>query len=75
MGCMATPLVRRLTGRTVVDWIVERRLAEARRLLLETDDDVAGITERVGYGDVTHFIRQFRRAHGITPQAWRRAQR
>ena len=29
------------------------------------------IAERVGYADATHFIRLFRRAHGVTPTAYR----
>jgi AraC-like DNA-binding protein len=29
------------------------------------------IAERVGYADATHFIRLFRREHGVTPAAWR----
>ena len=29
----------------------------------------------VGYADVTHFIRTFRRANGATPAAWRTASR
>jgi AraC-like DNA-binding protein len=33
------------------------------------------VAERVGYADVTHFIRLFRRTHGVTPAAWRAAQR
>ncbi|HEY0463268.1 MAG TPA: AraC family transcriptional regulator [Polyangiaceae bacterium] len=33
------------------------------------------IAERVGYADATHFIRLFRRAYGVTPSAWRTAQR
>src|SRR5829696_9706417 len=32
-----TTVVRRKTGRTVQEWIAERRMAEARRLLVETD--------------------------------------
>jgi AraC-like DNA-binding protein len=39
--------------------------------LLHTDEIVAVIAERVGYADATHFIRLFRRAHGMTPAAWR----
>lgn len=70
-----TDLVRKLTGRTVLGWIVERRMAEARRRLLETDEHVEIIGERLGYKDTTHFIRQFRRANGMTPAAWRRANR
>ncbi|MDY7226307.1 AraC family transcriptional regulator [Hyalangium rubrum] len=65
-------VVRRETGRTVGDWILERRMAEARRRLRGTDERVDIIAERVGYADVTHFIRLFRRVHGLTPAAWRR---
>jgi len=35
-----TDLVRRETGKTVLSWIVERRMTEARRLLLETGQSV-----------------------------------
>lgn len=66
-----TDLVRRETGRTVLNWIVERRIAEARCLLLETDRSVNQIAEAVGYLDTGYFIRLFRRSHGKTPQVWR----
>jgi AraC-like DNA-binding protein len=65
-------VVRKGTGRTVGQWILEYRMAEARRRLRGTDEQVDIIAERVGYADVTHFIRLFRRAHGLTPAAWRR---
>jgi AraC family transcriptional regulator, transcriptional activator of pobA len=70
-----TTLVGRRTGRTVQQWITERRLAEARRLLTETDATVAAIAVRAGYRDAGYLTRRFRAAHGSTPQAWRRASR
>jgi AraC family transcriptional activator of pobA len=70
-----TTVVRRKTGRTVQEWIVERRLAEARRLLVETDLTVEEVGQRVGYDDPGYFVRSFRRAHGATPLHWRRAGR
>jgi AraC family transcriptional activator of pobA len=70
-----TTLVRRRTGRTVLEWIAERRMAEARRLLAETDETVEHVAGMVGYNDPTYFVRSFRRAHGTTPQAWRNANR
>jgi AraC family transcriptional regulator, transcriptional activator of pobA len=70
-----TTIVRRKTGRTVVEWIAERRLAQARRLLVETDLSVEEVGRRVGYNDPTYFVRSFRRAHGKTPLGWRRAGR
>ena len=65
-----TDLVRRETGKTVLNWIMERRMAEARRLLVETDQSVEQITEAVGYFDRRHFSRQFLRLHKATQQLW-----
>lgn len=70
-----TTVVGRRTGRTVQAWIGERRLAEARRLLAETDEPVETVGRRVGFRDASYFSRRFRRAHGVTPAAWRRAAR
>lgn len=70
-----TTMVRRRTGRTVLGWIAERRLAEARRLLVETDLAIGEVGRLVGYDDPAYFARSFRRAHGVTPLGWRRAGR
>jgi AraC family transcriptional regulator, transcriptional activator of pobA len=70
---VATALSR-ATGRSAGEWIAGGRMAEARRLLLHSTEMVDVIAERVGYADATHFIRMFRRAHGMTPTAWRAAQ-
>src|SRR5690606_23697529 len=68
-----TTVVRRKTGRTVQQWITERRMVEARRLLAETELTVEAVGARVGYRDPGYFARRFRRAHGVSPQEWRRA--
>lgn len=70
-----TTALTRATGRSAVQWITAGRMAEARRRLLHSDEMVDVIAERVGYADPTHFIRTFRRAHGVTPAAWRAARR
>ncbi|GAB1542212.1 hypothetical protein NUACC21_48860 [Scytonema sp. NUACC21] len=67
-----TDLVRRETGKTVLRWIIEHRMAEARRLLLETNHSVEQIAEAVGYFDRRHFSRLFLRFHNITPNEWRK---
>lgn len=66
-----TTKVREATGRSVGEWILAGRLAEAERRLVHTDEQIAIVAERVGYQDATHFIRVFRRARGVTPSAWR----
>ena len=70
-----TTVVGRKTGRTVLEWISERRMAEARRLLVETDLPVEEVGRRVGYAGAGYFVRSFRRAHATTPLGWRRAGR
>ncbi|SPM32824.1 transcriptional regulatory protein [Mycobacterium rhizamassiliense] len=67
-----TTVVRRRTGRTVVEWIIERRMAEARGLLVDTDLPVAEIAGRVGMADPGYFSRLFSREHGMSPRDWRR---
>ncbi|WP_441964390.1 helix-turn-helix domain-containing protein [Mycolicibacterium houstonense] len=68
-----TTVVRRRTGRTVGEWISERRMSRARELLGEPDLTVAEIANRVGMTDPGYFSRRFRRVHGMSPRAWRRA--
>lgn len=70
-----TTALTKATGKSAVQWIVSGRMAEARRLLLHSDEMVDVIAERVGYADPTHFIRMFRREHQMTPAAWRAAQK
>lgn len=70
-----TTVVRRKTGRPAQRWITERRMAEARRLLRETDLTVEAIATRTGYRQPSFFIKQFRRDHTLTPAAWRRSTR
>jgi AraC family transcriptional regulator, transcriptional activator of pobA len=73
-GHLTTAIGRR-TGRTVQQWITERRLREARRLLADTDLTVGEIARRVGYREAGYFVRRFRAAHGVPPATWRRAGR
>lgn len=66
-----TTALRQATGRTAQAWIIAGRMGEARRRLLSTDESIEEIAGRVGYADPTHFIRLFRRDHGMPPAAWR----
>lgn len=68
-----TTVVRRKTGRTVQQWIAQRRMQQARLLLAETGLTVAAISHRVGYPDVSYFIKRFRAEHRLTPAQWRHA--
>lgn len=69
-----TDLVRKLSGKTVNNWIIERRIVEASTLLLETDNSVNQIALDVGYQNINHFYCQFRNYYQTTPQSWREKQ-
>ncbi|AFU02776.1 transcriptional regulatory protein [Nocardia brasiliensis ATCC 700358] len=66
-----TSVVRDRTGRTVQQWIIDRRMTEARRLLIDTDLPIAEIARRVGIPDPGYFTRLFRRENHASPRAWR----
>lgn len=69
-----TTVVRRRTGRPVQEWITERRMAAARRLLRDTRRAVTEIAELVGLPDPAYFTRVFGRHHGTSPSNWRKEQ-
>jgi AraC-like DNA-binding protein len=70
-----TDRVRRETGQPIGVWLLERRMAEARRLLLTTELSIEQVAANAGFGDPRHFARQFRRLNDLPPQAWRAQQR
>jgi YesN/AraC family two-component response regulator len=69
-----TEWVGRLTGKTVLTWIITYRLREACRLLRSTTLSIAEVAQAVGYADPSPFSRIFRREYGQSPQAWRKNQ-
>ena len=66
-----TTLVHRETGRPILDWLVARRMIEARRLLGGAPESLATIAEMAGYPDANNFTRKFAELHGVTPGRWR----
>ena len=67
-----TNLVRQKTGKTVKQWIIERRMHQARQLLLDTEQAISQIATATGYTDTSYFIRQFKQLHGTSPNLWRK---
>jgi AraC family transcriptional regulator len=70
-----TDLVRKITGKTVNNWIIERRVMEASTLLLETNYPIKDIALKLGYQNISYFHRQFRDYYQNTPRGWRESQR
>lgn len=62
---------RRHTGTTVISYVNDLRVDQARRLLVETERPIGRIAEEVGFTTVTHFNRVFRERTGRTPRSIR----
>ncbi|WP_233596667.1 MULTISPECIES: helix-turn-helix domain-containing protein [Corallococcus] len=63
------------TGRTLLAYLTEVRLARARELLNASDEAVSQVAHRVGYEDAATFTALFRRHHEQTPAAYRESSR
>jgi AraC-like DNA-binding protein len=66
-----TTRFRQATGLPVMECVLEKRMGEAKHLLLTTSKTVQSIAEHVGYPDLSLFSRQFRRRFGVSPSQWR----
>ncbi|PQP88500.1 hypothetical protein CPT76_09130 [Paenibacillus sp. AR247] len=61
------------TGEALLDTINRLRLAEAKSLLKHNKLTVNEVAGRVGYADVSTFVRTFKKFEGITPGAFQKA--
>ena len=59
-------------GCSIIKQLTRARVAHISSLLTETEMRIHDIAAMVGYEDDRHFARYFKRATGLTPQAFRR---
>ena len=64
---------RQVLGRSPIRYLTDWRMHLAEDLLATTDGSVASIAGRVGYDSEASFSRAFKRAHAVSPGAWRQA--
>jgi AraC-like DNA-binding protein len=68
-------LFARALGVTPHQYLVRSRLRHAARLLADEERSVTDVALEVGFGDLSNFVRTFRRAAGVSPRGFRRAAR
>jgi len=56
---------------SIRDYIRERRLNAAAKLLLSTDDRISAICFHVGFRDVANFNHAFKKFFGVSPRQYR----
>ena len=62
---------REIYGVSCKDYIEQMRVAQVEQYLLFTDMDLAKISEKTGYADCSHMIKNFKRLMDITPGQYR----
>lgn len=68
-------LFRAVLGVTPHQYLVGARLRHAARRLAGGADSITDVALDVGFGDLSNFVRTFRRAAGVSPRRFRRAAR
>lgn len=65
-------LIKKETGATYSDYMMNKRLGMAKRLLNDPDLSIHDVVQRVGYKDYFHFNKLFKKHFGITPSKYRK---
>jgi AraC-like DNA-binding protein len=65
-------LFKDVTGVSFKEYVTHVRVAESKRLLLETDLSVAEVARQVSYTNLHQFYKVFRRSCSISPASYRR---
>jgi YesN/AraC family two-component response regulator len=64
--------IKEQSGETFIDYVNKQRVQLAKQLMMETDDTITDITQKVGFSNSNTFIRVFKRYEGITPGQFRK---
>ncbi|MCI8355246.1 MAG: 2-isopropylmalate synthase [Lachnospiraceae bacterium] len=67
--------IKENAGITFQDAVKEARMKKARKLLKDSNQTVESIAAAVGYDNVEHFNRLFKKIYGLTPVQFRRESR
>ena len=65
-------LFKEYTGSNFVNYLKEIRIAEAKKLLAETDMRINEISAKVGYDNEKHFMKIFKASCGVSPSEYRK---
>jgi AraC-like DNA-binding protein len=66
---------RSYTGQTPYDYLLDFRLLQAKRMLLETGKSVGQVAQDSGFSDSKNFIAYFKKRVGLTPLQFRKQNR
>ena len=62
---------KKATGLTIIEFINNKRLAEAERMLKGTAKTVTAVAMSVGFNNASYFTEMFKAKYGMTPGEFR----
>lgn len=62
---------KKITGYSMIKFITNKRIREARELLRNSDMSISEVAITVGYNNITHFHTMFKKEIGISPKEFR----
>jgi AraC-like DNA-binding protein len=62
---------KKLTGFQVTEYLLTKRILQAKGLLEQGDGSISSIAEKCGFRSLSHFHRMFKRHIGLTPGQFR----
>lgn len=65
-------LFKQITGTSLMQYIIQRRMGEAQTLLLITDLSITEVAQKVGYNNLSHFVKMFTQNVGMSPRKYRK---
>lgn len=71
----AMQLFKRIFGLSLLEYVIQYRVAQAQRLLVTTDDKVLAIAIQTGFSSSSNFYMAFKKYCGQSPNAYRYALR
>lgn len=63
---------KKMTGKTPKDYLLDKKLSHAKKLLLTTSMSILEISLTVGFDSISHFIKVFKSRYNLTPLALRK---
>ena len=63
-------LLKNFYHQSFLDVLQDYRLKEAKKMILKNQYKISDVAEKVGYHDVSYFIRVFKKKYGVTPNSY-----
>ncbi len=68
-------IFKKKMGVSVIKYLINYRIEQAKKLLVETDDLIYIISEAVGFHEFRHFSKTFKKITGLSPAQYRKQKR